>query len=82
MVGGRVINPFLHFHQAAEGAGYPALLIASLVALAVMVASIALLALAAAGWALAVAIIALLASLALLAGAVSGAMADTGHDAG
>ena len=70
------MTPFLHFPQTAERAGYPALLIASLVALAVMVASISLLAIADSGWALALAIVALLASVGLLAGALYGALAD------
>lgn len=70
------MSPFLHFHQTAEAAGYPALLIASFVALAVMVASITLVAITADVWALAVAIVALFASLGLLAGALYGALAD------
>ena len=70
------MNPFLHFHQIAERAGYPALLIASLVALAVMVASITLLAIVGAGWSLALAVVALFASVGLLAGALYGALAD------
>jgi hypothetical protein len=70
------MDPFLHFHRAAEGAGYPALLIVSVVALAVMVAAIALVAIAADGWALALAIVALFACVGLLAGALHGALVD------
>jgi hypothetical protein len=33
----RLRNPFLHFHRTAESAGYPALLIASMVYLALVV---------------------------------------------
>ena len=38
-------DPFLDFHRTAESAGYPAMLIVSMVALAVVVAPLVLLAL-------------------------------------
>ena len=45
-------NPFLEFHRAAEAAGYPALLIVSMVCLALVVVPVALLGLIEAGWVL------------------------------
>ena len=69
-------DPFLDFHQTAERAGYPALLIVSLVALGVVVAPVALLALTRAVWVLVIAVLSIFAALALLAGEVDAAFAD------
>ena len=69
-------NPFLNFHRTAEAAGYPALLIASVVCLALVVVPVALLGLTRAGWVLALALLSLILALAILAGAVDAAMSD------
>jgi hypothetical protein len=69
-------DPFLDFHQSAERAGYPALLIVSLVALGLVVAPVALLALTRAVWVLVIAVLSIFAALALLAGEVGAAFAD------
>jgi hypothetical protein len=67
---------FLDFHQTAERAGYPALLIVSVVALGLVVAPVALLALTRAVWVLVVAVLSIFGALALLAGEVDAAFAD------
>ena len=72
---------FLRFHRAAEAAGYPALLIVSMVALAMMVAAIALLAAVQAAWAFVTAILVLIGSLSILARAVEAAFSDGGEPA-
>jgi hypothetical protein len=69
-------DPFLDFHQTAERAGYPALLIVSMVALGLVVAPVALLALTGAIWVLVIAVLSIFAALALLAGEVGAALAD------
>lgn len=69
-------NPFLNFHRSAEAAGYPALLIVSMVSLTMVVVPVALLGLTRAGWVLAVALLSLVAAVAVLAGAVAAAFAD------
>jgi hypothetical protein len=69
-------HPFLDIHQTAERAGYPALLIASMVALGLVVAPVALLALTRATWALVIAVLSIFAAVALLAGEVDAAFAD------
>ena len=67
---------FLDFHRAAESAGYPAMLIVSVVALGVVVAPLALLALTGAGWLLGVTLLGLIAAIALLAGEFNAAVSD------
>ena len=69
-------NPFFDFHQTAERAGYPALLIVSMVALALVVTPVVLLALTRAGWALLMAVLSIFVALAVLAGGVEAAFAD------
>lgn len=69
-------DPFLDFHRAAESAGYPALLIVSLVSLGAVVAPLLLLALTRAGWLLGVTLLGLIAALALLAGEFNAAVSD------
>jgi hypothetical protein len=69
-------DPFLDFHQTAERAGYPALLIVSMVALGLVVAPVALLALTGAIWVLLIAVISIFAALALLAAEMGAAFAD------
>jgi hypothetical protein len=66
----------LDFHRAAESAGYPALLIVSVVSLGAVVAPLALLALTGAGWLLGVTLLGLIAALALLAGEFNAAVSD------
>ena len=75
-------HPFLHFHQTAERAGYPALLIASMVALGLVVAPVVLLALTRATWVLVIAVLSIFAAVALLAGEVDAAFADAAGDQG
>jgi hypothetical protein len=67
---------FLRFHRAAEAAGYPALLVVTVVALAIIVSAIALLAIMKAAWALALALISLVAAIALMAGAIDAMFSD------
>jgi len=69
-------NPFLDFHRTAEAAGYPAMLIVSMVALAVVVLPVMLLALTRGVWALVLAVLSIFAALSLLAGAFEAAVAD------
>ena len=70
-------DPFLDFHQTAERAGYPALLIVSMVALGLVVAPVMLLALTRAVWVLGIAVASIFVALALLAGAFGAAVADS-----
>lgn len=67
---------FLDFHRAAESAGYPAMLIVSVVSLGVVVAPLMLLALTGAGWLLGVTLLGLIAAIALLAGEFNAAVSD------
>jgi hypothetical protein len=69
-------DPFLDFHRAAESAGYPAMLIVSVVSLGVVVAPLVLLALTGAVWLLGVTLLGLIAALALLAGEFNAAVSD------
>ena len=69
-------NGFLRFHRAAEAAGYPAMLIVSAWALAIVVALVSLLALTQAGWTLALAVLSIPAALGLVAGSIGAAFAD------
>jgi hypothetical protein len=69
-------NPLLNFHRAAEAAGYPALLIVSLVCLGLVVAPVALLGLTEARWVFVLALLSLIAAVAILAGAIDAAMSD------
>ena len=69
-------DPFLDFHRTAEAAGYPAILITSIVALAVVVLPVFLLALTRGVWALVLAVLSIFAALGLLAGAFEAAVAD------
>jgi uncharacterized membrane protein len=69
-------DPFLDFHRTAEAAGYPAMLVVSMGALAVVVLPVMLLALTGGVWALVLAVLSIFAALGLLAGAFEAAMAD------
>jgi hypothetical protein len=69
-------DPFLDFHRTAEAAGYPALFIVSLVALALVVVPVLLLALTRSVWTLVLALLGIVVALALLAGEVDAAFAD------
>ncbi len=70
------MHPFLRSYEAAERAGYPALLLTSMVCLAIAVAGVALLAAVSPFWALALAIIGLFASFGVLIGASFGVLSD------
>ena len=69
-------NPFLCFQRAAEAAGYPALLIVSMVSLGLVVAAVALLGLTQAGWVLALALLSMIVALAVLAGAMDASFSE------
>jgi Na+/alanine symporter len=69
-------NPFLNFHRTAEARGYPALLIVSVVCLALVVTPVLLLSLTDAGWVLALALLNLVVAIAVLAGEVLAALSD------
>lgn len=69
-------NPFLDFQITAERAGYPALLIVSLLCLALVVVPVALLALTEAVWVLAVALLSLIGAVAILSAGFGAAFAD------
>lgn len=69
-------DPFLDFHRTAESAGYPAMLIASVLALALVVAPVMLLALTRAVWMLVIAVGSIFVALGVLAGAFGAAVAD------
>jgi hypothetical protein len=69
-------NPFLNFHRTAEAAGYPALLIISVVCLALVVTPILLLGLTDAGWILGLGLLHLIVAIGVLAGAVLAALSD------
>jgi hypothetical protein len=68
--------PLLDFQRAAEARGYPALLIVSMLCLGLVVASVGLLALTPAVWALALALVSVIVALAILAGAMDAAFSD------
>lgn len=74
-------NPFLNFHRTAEAAGYPALLIVSVVCLALVVTPVLLLGLTDAGWMLALALLNLIVAIGVLAGAVLAALSDVDESA-
>ena len=70
-------NPFIRFNRGAEKAGYPALLVVTVVCLAIVVAGVALLALIEAAWAFAVAILSLIAAIAILSAAMIAIFSDS-----
>jgi hypothetical protein len=72
-------NPFIRFNRAAEAAGYPALLVVTVVCLALVVAGVALLALIQAAWALAMALLSLVIAVTILAAAMMAAFSDSGE---
>jgi hypothetical protein len=74
-------DPFLDFHRTAESAGYPAMLIATVFALALVVAPVMLLALTRAVWVLVIAVGSIFVALAVLAGAFGAAVADSDEPA-
>ena len=69
-------DPFLDFHRTAEAAGYPAMFVVAMVALAVVVLPVMVLALTRGVWALVLAVMSIFAALGLLAGAFQAALAD------
>jgi predicted ribosomally synthesized peptide with SipW-like signal peptide len=75
------LDPFLRFHRAAEGAAYPALLIVSFVSLALIVASIALLAVLQTAWVFALTLVSLAVASAAVAGATLAALSDSDEPA-
>jgi hypothetical protein len=69
-------NPLDRFHRSAEAAGYPALLIVSMISLGLVVVPVALLGLTRAGWVLALALLSLPLALAVLAAGMAAAFDD------
>jgi membrane protein implicated in regulation of membrane protease activity len=69
-------NPFIRINRAAETAGYPALLVVTVVCLAIVVAGVALLALVETPWAFAMAILSLIAAVAILSAAMMATLFD------
>ena len=69
-------NGFLRFHRAAEAAGYPAMLLVSMVSLTTVVVPIVLLALMQTAWTFVLAILGLVAACAILAAAFGAALSD------
>jgi hypothetical protein len=72
-------HPFLDFQVMAERAGYPALLIVSLVCLALVVVPVLLLALTQAVWVLILALLSLGGAVAILFAGIGAALADGGE---
>jgi hypothetical protein len=72
-------NPFLDFQLAAERAGYPALLIVSLLCLALVVGPVALLALTEAVWVLVLALLSVVGAVAIMTAGIAAAFADRGE---
>jgi hypothetical protein len=72
-------RPFLDFQLTAERAGYPALLIVSLVCLTLVVVPVALLALTRAVWVLVLALLSLGGAIAILTAGIGAAFADHGE---
>jgi hypothetical protein len=72
-------NQLDNAYRSAEAAGYPALLIVSMISLGLVVVPVALLGLTRAGWALAVALLSLAAALAVLAAGIGAAFSE-GHE--
>jgi hypothetical protein len=72
-------TPLDNAYRSAEAAGYPALLIVSMISLGLVVVPVALLGLTRAGWALAVALLSLAAALAVLAAGIAAAFSEGGE---
>jgi hypothetical protein len=72
-------NPFLDFQLTAERAGYPALLIVSLLCLALVVVPVALLALTKAVWVLVLAVLSMGGAVAILSAGIGASFADGGE---
>jgi hypothetical protein len=72
-------NPFLDFQLTAERAGYPALLIVSLLCLSLVVVPVALLALTRAVWVLVLALLSLAGAVVILTAGIAAAFADRGE---
>jgi membrane protein implicated in regulation of membrane protease activity len=70
-------NPVTHFQRAAEAAGYPALLLVTMAAAAIMVNAVVVLALMQSGWAFAVSLLSLIAALSLLWGGFNTAFTES-----
>ena len=72
-------HPFLDFQLTAERAGYPALLIVSLLCLALVVVPVALIALTEALWVLVLAMLSVAGAVAILTAGIAAAFADRGE---
>jgi hypothetical protein len=70
-------NPLVNFHRSAEAAGYPALLIVSMISLALVVVPVTLLALTRAAWMLALAALSVPLALTVLAAAIGAAFSES-----
>ena len=67
---------FLRFHRAAEAAGYPALLVVTVVALAIIVSALFFVGMTRSVWALGLTLTWLIASIALVAGEIDAMLSD------
>jgi hypothetical protein len=72
-------DPFLDFQRTAERAGYPALLLVSLLCLALVVVPVVLLALTQSMWVLVLALLGLSGAIAILSAAIGASFADGGE---
>jgi hypothetical protein len=72
-------NPFLDFQVTAERAGYPALLIVSLLSLALVLVPFALLALTRVVWVLVLTLLSLIGALLILGAGIAATFADRGE---
>jgi hypothetical protein len=69
-------NPFIRFNRAAEAAGYSALLVETVFALAIVVSAVALLAMMGSAWAFAMAMLSLVVAVAIMSAAMMAALSD------
>jgi len=74
-------NPFIRFNRAAEAAGYPALLVVTVVCLAIVVAGVTLLALMQVAWTFVMAMLSLVIAVGILWAAMMASFSDSGEPA-
>jgi membrane protein implicated in regulation of membrane protease activity len=74
-------NPFIRFNRAAEAAGYPALLVVTVVCLAIVLAGVTLLALMQVTWAFVMAMLSLVIAVGILWAAMMASLSDPGEPA-
>jgi hypothetical protein len=72
-------RPFVDFQERAERAGYPALLLVSLLCLTIVVVPFLLLALIESTWILVVTLLSIVLAVAILGAGIAAALADAGE---